>query len=106
MVNNDKRLWEILVPFNDNHGKKFPIEHHKRWDSFVRGIAGGLSVFRTAKGQWVHEDEVFTDRMIPVRIMCTEKQIDTIMHYTLTFYDQKAIFCYLVSENVKVLHAK
>ena len=104
-MESNKLLWKIMVPFHDNDGKKFPIEHHRKWDAFVRSIAGGLSIFKTAKGQWINDDVLYFDRVIPVEIMCTEKQIETIMHYTLTFYNQTAVMCYLVSEKAKILYA-
>lgn len=99
-------LWEILVPFNDNDGKKVPNGATQEV-----GLVRSLDCWRPVhlqdgQGQWLADDVTYFDRVIPVRIMCTEKQIETIMHYSLTFYNQKAVFCYLVSENVKVLHAK
>lgn len=97
------KFWEILVPYNDNDGKKFPLDHHKTWDSYVRTISGGLTIFKTSKGQWTYLDKVFEDKMIPIRIYCSEEQIEEIMRYTKTFYDQKAIFCCLISDQVKFL---
>lgn len=94
------QLWEILVPAS-KRDKEFSYEHHKEWDAYVRGIAGGLTVYRAAKGEWVSpEGHLFKDRMIPVRIACSEEEIKTIMEFTQKHYDQVAVFAYLISERV------
>lgn len=76
-------LWEILVPtiMNDR-----PVRtvHHKEWDKRVRAISGGLTIYTPAKGQWISiAGDLFVERVIPVRISCTEKQIDKIIDITL-----------------------
>jgi len=104
MTNKNKLLWEILVPKFSNDKKEFEIKHHKEWDEKVREISGGLTILRTAKGQWINTNEkIFAEEMIPVRIYCYEEDIDKIMDYTLKYYNQEAIFAYLVSDNVKIL---
>lgn len=45
-------LWEILVPASSKK-QPFSYDHHKRWDEYVRSLAGGLTVLRTGKGEWV-----------------------------------------------------
>jgi hypothetical protein len=99
----DKQLWEILVPtiMNDHPVR---TRHHREWDKVVRNIAGGLTVFRPAKGQWVDPGttDLFVERMIPVRISCTERQIDQIIQFTIGHYNQIAVMAYLVSEKVKI----
>jgi hypothetical protein len=61
---------------------------------------------RPAKGQWVSPDgQLFKERMIPVRIMATREQIDTIIDLTLEYYDQLAVMCYKISDEV-ILRAK
>lgn len=97
-------LWEILVPTEYNDTKK-PVKtrHHKQWDKFVRGISGGLTVFKPVKGQWVHMDELYEERNIPVRIACTEKQIRQIITFSLRHYRQLAIMAYRISDKVLIL---
>lgn len=92
-------LWEILVPtISRTTGKPYRTRYHRVWDSKVRSIAGGLTIFHPVIGQWVSPDgELFTERMIPVRIACTEEQIRAIMDLTAKFYDQLAVMAYKIS---------
>ena len=50
-MNNDINIWEILVPANWNDGRKIHIPYHLFWDSKVRGIAGELTILKSAQGQ-------------------------------------------------------
>lgn len=95
-----KYLWEILVPVSWNDGEEIPLSHHLEWDSKIRSIAGGLTVLKIAKGQWVMEDKLFHERMIPVRIACTEEQIRQIAELTLLHYKQVKVMYYLISSQV------
>ena len=98
-----KTLWEVLVPRFSNEKKEFPLEHHKQWDEEVRVIAGGVTILRTAKGHWVNpEGKIFVEEMIPVRVYCTEEEVERIMDYTRVHYSQEAVMAYLVSEKVKI----
>lgn len=102
-----KYLWEILVPtmmFNI-HGKLVPVRtrHHRVWDEKVRKISGGLTILTPAKGQWVSPSgTLFAERMIPVRIMCTEQEIDKISDLTAKHYNQEAIMYFRISDKVVV----
>ena len=99
------QLWEILVPCVRNNGRPIRTKCHREWDSRVRRIAGGLTVFTPAKGQWMSPaGELFAERMIPVRIMCTEEQIEDIAELTAKFYEQIAVMFYRVSDYVRVNH--
>jgi len=94
----EKMLWEILVPTLRN---KNPVKtrSHKEWDTRVRRITGGLTIFKPAKGEWVSPSgKLFAERMIPVRIMCTRNEIDKIADMTAAFYNQEAIMFFLVSQ--------
>ena len=98
-------LYEILVPTQTNAGKPIRTRQHREWDSRVRRIAGGLTVFAPAKGQWVcPAGELFQERMIPVRIMCSADEIEDIAFITAMFYEQQAVMFYRVSDEVKVNH--
>jgi len=94
-------LWEILVPtqYNDT---KTPVKtrHHRQWDQMVRKIAGGLTIFKPVKGQWIHMESLYEERNIPVRIACTEKQIRQIGEFTKKHYRQICIMIYKISDNV------
>lgn len=98
-------LYEILVPTVRNNGRPFHLRFHKLWDAKVIEIAGGLTILFPAKGNWVSKDhELFAERMIPVRIACTYEQILTIADFTASYYSQKAIFFYKVSDQVEIRH--
>jgi hypothetical protein len=80
---------------------------HRVWDTKVRAIAGGLTVLAPAKGQWVSpKGELFAERMIPVQIACTREQLDKVLEMTIEFYNQEAVFAYLVSDTVIIKHRK
>lgn len=95
-------LWEILVPtVRRVGGKPYTTRFHRVWDAKVREISGGLTVLTPAKGQWVAPDgELFVERMIPVRVIATRAQIDKIIEHTLEYYDQLAVLCYKISDEV------
>ena len=100
-MENKIELWEILVPtiFND----KTPIKRkfHLKWDEKVYTITKGLTILTPTKGKWVSEDNnLFAERMIPVRIACSRAQIEQIIDMTMDYYDQLAIMAYKVSEEV------
>ncbi len=100
-----KSLWEILVPNYSNENVKYSLEYHHQWDKKVRGISGGLTILKTAKGQWVNEERVlFSEEMIPVRIYCDEESIDRIIELTMEHYQQEAVLAYEVSSRVKLVH--
>lgn len=91
-------MWEILVPTKSNEGKPYRTRYHRVWDAKVREIAGGLTVLRPSVGQWVSTDgDLFKERMIPVRIMCTRDEIEKIIDITIKYYDQIAVLAYCVS---------
>jgi hypothetical protein len=82
------------------------VRHHIVWDKKVRKISGGLTIHPVAKGQWVSpEDELFCERMIPVRVMAYYEQMDEIINFTIKHYHQRAVLAYRVS-NWTVLRYK
>jgi len=104
-MKTDKTLWEILVPSYSNEGEEYSLGYHNIWDDKVREITNGLTILETAKGQWLSlENELFVEKMIPVRIHCTEEDIDKIIQITMDYYKQKAIFAYEISSNVKLVY--
>lgn len=97
-------LWEIFVP-TCRDGRPVKTRSHKEWDSRVRRIAGGLTVLKPARGQWVSPTgNLFTERMIPVRIMCTKEEIERIADITAEFYKQEAVMYYLLSTEAHIKH--
>jgi hypothetical protein len=102
-------MWEILVPTERraDPGKFYTTRYHRVWDANVRAITGGLTILTPAKGQWVSPDGVlFLERMIPVRIVGTREQIEIIIDMTMEYYDQLAIMCYKVSDEVILKYRK
>lgn len=99
-------LWEILVPTVRNSGKPFRTKHHREWDKQVRRISCGLTIFPVAKGQWIAPDgRLFAERMIPVRVLCTQAQIEEIVARTLRHYGQLAVLAYRISDTVILRYA-
>lgn len=71
----------------------------------MRALTGGLTILRPAIGQWLSpKGELFKERMIPVRIACSRAQIEEIINFTLTYYDQLAVMAYKVSDEVVIKH--
>lgn len=101
------KLYEILVPtiYGDTM-KPIRTKHHKNWDERVKKISGGLTILTPSKGTWVHEGKDYTERVIPVRIMCTEAAMKQIVDITLQHYRQKAVMYYVISNECFVVHAK
>lgn len=105
-------MWEILVPTvhrtkttKEGAAKPYRTRYHRVWDKKVREISGGLTIMSPVKGQWVSPDqEIFVERMIPVRIVCTREQIEKIVDMTMIYYDQLAILAYKVSASVILKH--
>jgi len=95
-------LYEILVPtIMDN--KPVRTKFHKVWDEKVRKISKGLTILKPAIGNWIDKEGIlFVERMIPVRIMCTEEQIIEICDITAKYYKQKAIMYYKISSEVYI----
>ena len=98
-------LWEILVPTQTNNGTPIRTRQHREWDQRVRSISGGSTIYPVAKGAWKSpSEELFEERMIPVRIACTEEEIEQIADVTADFYDQEAVAYYKVSEDFRIKH--
>lgn len=96
-------FYEILVPTVSSKGKPFRTRYHRVWDEKVRAISRGLSIIHPIVGQWVSQQgELFKERIIPVRIACSEDQIEKIADITAAYYNQKAVMYYLISEQVTI----
>ena len=97
------RLYEILVPTVRSNGKPYRTRFHRVWDAKVREITSGLTILTPTRGQWVSPSgELFSERMIPVRIMCTREQIDRIADMSAAYYEQQAIMFYAISSEVEI----
>ncbi len=101
------KMWEIFVPASSND-QEFTYDHHKKWDDYVKSLAGGLTIMKTAKGEWIDSstDKVYKDRIIPVRIKCSKKNIKKIIEFTITHYNQEAVLAYKVSDKVYLIYKK
>ena len=100
------KLFEILIPCQTNEGKPIRTRKHKEWNRRARRITGGgLTVLPSAKGQWVSPSgEMFDERMLPVRIIATYSQMESIDAMTAKFYEQEAILFYQISNDVTIKH--
>jgi hypothetical protein len=87
-----------------SYGKnRFSYEHHKAWDDFVKQHVNGLTILKGAKGEWISPcGKLYVDKVIPVRIACSQEVISIIMSFTILHYDQEAVFAYEISNNVIV----
>lgn len=93
-------LWEILIPTTIKNDP-INIGYHMDWDSKIRKLTKGLTILNTVKGQWEpYEDDVYEERMIPVRIACTKEQLDNILSFTIKYYQQQEIFAYRISDKI------
>lgn len=99
-------LWEILVPCNWNDRVPIRTRHHKAWDKRVREIIGGMTILQPGKGQWIDpsSQELYEDRVIPVRLMATEAQMEEIAAITAQHYAQRAVMYFKVSEYTRIYH--
>lgn len=97
-----QQLYEILVPCQWNSGRPIRKRHHQQGDERVRAVAGGLTICKPATGQWTFENNVFTDRTIPVKIMCSPEQMDQIAQITIEHYEQLAVMYYVVATDCTI----
>jgi hypothetical protein len=108
------QLWEILVPCHKNDGTPYRTRHHRAWDAQVIRVTGGLTIMKPTIGYWQDQrgigpdgdqNDVYKDRMIPVRIACTSPQINEIIRRTLIHYpDQEAVMAYVISTDVRIIY--
>ena len=97
-------LWEILVPTVSNEGKPYRLRYHRVWDEQVKAISGGLTVVAPVRGTWVSpEGDEFKERMIPVRIRCSQEAMMEIAQHTKKYYDQLAVMVIKISEETYII---
>ena len=105
-MTTNRSLWEILVPTIRNDGKPYRLRYHKVWDKKVKEISGGLTIMPKAKGQWISPSgTLFVEQMIPVRILATKSEIESIVDLTIKYYSQEAVLAYKVSDDVILKYA-
>lgn len=105
MERKKKAIWEILVPTVSNEGKPYRVRFHRVWDKRVRELIGGLTILPpNIKGEWMSpQGDIFSERMIPVRLYCTENQINFIAKYTKGLYEQEAVMYYQISDKITIV---
>lgn len=81
------------------------MSHHYEWDDYVRKVAGGVTIFRSAQGEWVEPEtnRRYSERMIPVQVACSREDMLKIATFTKEHYNQKKVFFYEVSNRVFIL---
>lgn len=103
-MKTDVHMWEILVPTVRNDGRPIRLRFHRVWDRKVIEITGGLTVLRPAKGSWVSDaGDLYAERMIPVRIACTDAEIMEIAEFSKRYYEQLKILVFRVSNDVRFI---
>lgn len=101
----NRELWEILVPTLNRDKTEYVKGFHKKWDAKVRAITGGLTIRPPEKGQWVHPSgTLFAERMIPVKIAASYRQIEEICWMTAKYYNQEVVMAYRISDKVLMVH--
>jgi len=101
-----KKLWEIYVPTIRKNGNPIRVRHHRVWDKKVREITGGLTILRPAIGYWDSPTgTIYRERMIPVRIIATEEEMEKILKITFKHYpDEEAVLYVEISDKVVLRH--
>lgn len=100
-----KKLFEILVPtmYGEPEVKPIKTRHHKEWDRKVMKISGGITILSPSKGKWIYKGTELPEKVIPVRIMCDEESMKTIVEITMEHYRQKAVMYYVISTEVFII---
>jgi hypothetical protein len=84
---------------------EFPVEHHQKWDEFVRKLTGGVTIMKSAKGHWLSPaGKLFSEKVIPCSIMCTEDQIKIIADFTINHYKQEAVMYFKITDETFIRH--
>ena len=106
-VEKDNKMWEIFVPASSSE-QEFAYAHHKEWDEYVKSLTGGLTIMKSAKGEWIDNstNKLYKDKVIPVRIKCSKKTIKKIIKFTIQHYNQEAVLAYKVSDKVILTHKR
>jgi len=102
-----KKLHEILVPtiYGDTV-KPIRTRHHKQWDKRVMKISGGITIMSPSKGKWIYKSDEYPEKVIPVRIMCTDDDMKKIVVITMEHYRQKAVMYCVLSNQVYIIYKK
>lgn len=100
-------MWEVLVPCQWNDGVPVRTRHHREWDKRVMRITGGQTIMPPAMGRWEDPDTgaIYFDRVIPVRVMCTEEQIKMIGDLVIEHYEQRAAMYFKISDAAEIMYA-
>jgi hypothetical protein len=100
------KLYEILVPtiYGDTI-KPIRTKHHKNWDKLIQKLSGGLTILSPGRGVWIHNGTEYIEKVIPVRIHCSEAIMQKIVQITLRHYRQKAVMYYVLSTECYTVYA-
>lgn len=95
-----KLLWEILVPAYWPNGEFIPVQIHQVWDKKLRSFSKGMTILRSAIGEWNNGDKIIRERMIPVRFLADREEVEEIVFMTKEFYKQEAVMAYKISDEI------
>ncbi len=98
-------LYEIYEPTVRKSGRPIRKRFHKIWDNKVKEISGGMTILHPVKGKWTcSRGTLYEERMIPVRIACTNSQMKEICDFTAKYYEQLAVMYYKISNEVNIIN--
>ena len=102
MPTPNRSLWEMLVPVTVK-GLTVPKQHHQLWDAEVRKVSQSLTILSPARSQWVTPLGCLqVERMSPVRIICTKREIARIATLTARHYKQEAVMYCELRRHVRI----
>jgi len=100
----ERPLWEMYVPVTDNRGVVFPGGHVKRFFKYVLKMSGGSTENPWSSGKWIHEGQLYNDRIVPVYFFATAEQAERLAKFAVKLFKQKVVVYFLVSDRVHLCH--
>lgn len=93
---NTETTFDVILKTCENNfdrGWIFTTKHHRIFYKFILNLSKGYSVLNELEGVWQNEKgTIYQEKMIPVRIACTDEQIKEIAEFAKAHYEQEAIF--------------
>jgi hypothetical protein len=102
-----KSLWEILIPVRSNEGKPFSDKYYNNvFYALLIDVAKGYTKLAPVDGAWETDGQLYKEKMIPVRVLCTKKEIEGIAAFVVIHYNQLAVMYYKVSNECYIKEDK
>lgn len=89
--------FKVLVPVASNEGRKFSVEHNRRFEARARELFGGWSKTGPVEGEWVDGDRVVysdtsTEYRIAVPSVLDASRVREFIIFAAKHYAQKAMY--------------